>query len=196
MPHDVELVYKEGFDPAGKEWEARYKNEVIVRSRKHQGKDAMLHYERIFTDKVEWNDSYHSKWKPQRDDHIPIKGPHVCSRKGCRRRARLQRDHVVPLYLGGKDVEENLQWLCETCHRVKTVGDRIRQKLKHLPVESWRFKMWSYRLEALERLNPPGQDGYRTYWADAKTHYDVWYQRPPKKVDAGQQVLMVETIGE
>jgi hypothetical protein len=39
-------------------------------------------------------------------------------------------DHVVPLAKGGSTERDNLQALCESCHREKTRGD-------HLPVDTW-----------------------------------------------------------
>jgi 5-methylcytosine-specific restriction protein A len=29
-------------------------------------------------------------------------------------------DHATPLYLGGAESDENRQWLCRECHRVKS----------------------------------------------------------------------------
>ena len=34
--------------------------------------------------------------------------------------AATELDHVVPLWKGGPDVEDNLQRLCDDCHRVKS----------------------------------------------------------------------------
>lgn len=31
-----------------------------------------------------------------------------------------QVDHIVPLYQGGQESDENRQWLCEDCHRAKS----------------------------------------------------------------------------
>lgn len=64
----------------------------------------------------------------------------TCAGPGCARRIPCQGmayDHAVPLWAGGKDVPENLQALCETCHAAKTKreaferakADRIRAKL-------------------------------------------------------------------
>lgn len=35
----------------------------------------------------------------------------------------LEFDHVVPLALGGEDIESNLQPLCSRDHKLKTAGD-------------------------------------------------------------------------
>jgi 5-methylcytosine-specific restriction protein A len=34
-----------------------------------------------------------------------------------------QRDHVVPLWKGGPDVEGNVQGLCDGCHELKTSAE-------------------------------------------------------------------------
>lgn len=38
-------------------------------------------------------------------------------------------DHVIPLILGGKHRESNLQWLCRPCHAAKTTLD-VKLKAK------------------------------------------------------------------
>jgi 5-methylcytosine-specific restriction protein A len=45
-----------------------------------------------------------------------------CEEKG-RVSVATERDHIVPLYKGGKDVPENIQLLCSDCHRDKTAED-------------------------------------------------------------------------
>jgi 5-methylcytosine-specific restriction protein A len=37
------------------------------------------------------------------------------------------RDHIVPLWEGGLDVETNTQALCQTCHDAKTAGETKRR---------------------------------------------------------------------
>lgn len=32
-------------------------------------------------------------------------------------------DHILPLYKGGTDTEDNIQCLCEDCHTIKTARD-------------------------------------------------------------------------
>ena len=34
-----------------------------------------------------------------------------------------ERDHIVPLFKGGEDTEQNTQALCSTCHKAKTLDD-------------------------------------------------------------------------
>ena len=41
----------------------------------------------------------------------------------CGATENLELDHIKTYYEGGKTVEENLQWLCEDCHRKKTNGE-------------------------------------------------------------------------
>lgn len=38
-------------------------------------------------------------------------------------------DHVIPLILGGRHAESNLQWLCKPCHKGKTKLD-VKLKAK------------------------------------------------------------------
>lgn len=45
----------------------------------------------------------------------------------CRREARLsiasQVDHIIPLNQGGKDVDNNLEAICDECHKRKTLEE-------------------------------------------------------------------------
>lgn len=38
--------------------------------------------------------------------------------------AATQVDHIVPLFKGGEDVDENTQNLCDDCHKLKTAQDQ------------------------------------------------------------------------
>lgn len=38
----------------------------------------------------------------------------------------FELDHVIPLYIGGEDIESNCQILCSECHRNKTKSDLKR----------------------------------------------------------------------
>ena len=122
----------------------------------------------IFDDR--YRPALHDERKQQRDPKIPILGPKECKR--CNRTKDLERDHIKTLSHGGSDTTENLQWLCWICHKVKTTEDRIQYGLRD--EASWRYKMWMYRLEALRKLNPPGQEYYVSYWDDPKTHRERW----------------------
>ena len=31
-----------------------------------------------------------------------------------------EADHIIPLHLGGKDNDDNRQWLCKQCHKLKS----------------------------------------------------------------------------
>ncbi len=47
--------------------------------------------------------------------------------------SRGEADHVVPLWCGGSDTADNMQWLCRRCHLTKTVGETpIRAKTDRL----------------------------------------------------------------
>lgn len=35
----------------------------------------------------------------------------------------IEVDHIVPLYLGGTDTDDNRQGLCGNCHQTKTAAD-------------------------------------------------------------------------
>jgi 5-methylcytosine-specific restriction protein A len=40
-----------------------------------------------------------------------------------------ERDHIVPLWAGGLDVESNVQALCVDCHKIKTAAEsRVRYR--------------------------------------------------------------------
>lgn len=47
-----------------------------------------------------------------------------CSKAG-RISASTERDHIVPLAQGGRDVPENTQGLCAACHAVKSEQERL-----------------------------------------------------------------------
>ena len=46
-----------------------------------------------------------------------------------------QADHVQPLAEGGQDVPENLQRLCQPCHKAKTTGQARRRARRPLKLE-------------------------------------------------------------
>ena len=54
----------------------------------------------------------------------------MCKAKGIIR-AWTQLDHIVPLFQGGEDTDENRQGLCDDCHSEKT-----RVDLGQRPVET------------------------------------------------------------
>lgn len=75
----------------------------------------------------------------------------TCSRKIGGVGTRFELDHIMPLALGGRHREGNLQFLCSECHRAKTSGeitqirksDRVRAKSLGLkksprPIQGWR----------------------------------------------------------
>lgn len=41
----------------------------------------------------------------------------------CGSEEKLEVDHIVPLFKGGKNIDENLQTLCKKCHQEKSVGE-------------------------------------------------------------------------
>ena len=46
----------------------------------------------------------------------------ACEQKGKVSEAR-ELDHIIPLFKGGSDEDENLQGLCVECHREKSAAD-------------------------------------------------------------------------
>ncbi len=89
-------------------------------SKKHQYcRDALNNFETIFQD--DGMQMYHDS-NLKRDPSIPVPGPKECVR--CKRTENLERDHVVPLEIGGKDVSSNLQWLCRKCHDFKHAEEK------------------------------------------------------------------------
>jgi len=56
----------------------------------------------------------------------------------------LELDHIIPYCEGGRSTEDNLQWLCHSCHKKKTAAEQ----LKH----GWNLHSPSY-LKHLETVN-------------------------------------------
>ncbi len=44
-----------------------------------------------------------------------------------------QRDHIVSLGEGGRDVAENTQGLCDPCHEAKSLAEALRGRRRALP---------------------------------------------------------------
>ena len=60
---------------------------------------------------------------PARRKRVLERHDHVCARLDCEEREGLEIDHIIPLALGGKDEDENLEPLCRHHHRIKTIRD-------------------------------------------------------------------------
>ena len=52
----------------------------------------------------------------------------------CRACNELQIDHRVPLHKGGDDSEANLQILCGSCHKLKTLKERRDRAKADIPL--------------------------------------------------------------
>lgn len=59
-----------------------------------------------------------------------------CGRQG-RVTAATVPDHITALVNGGDDTEENLQALCDECHRVKTAKDLGHRVKPTIGVDGW-----------------------------------------------------------
>jgi 5-methylcytosine-specific restriction protein A len=59
-----------------------------------------------------------------------------CKAKGINRPA-TQRDHVIPLFKGGKDDASNEQGLCTVCHEQKSAEDLGFQIKPQIGVDGW-----------------------------------------------------------
>jgi 5-methylcytosine-specific restriction protein A len=64
-------------------------------------------------------------------EQIALRDKYTCQ-CGCRRVVTLQEgelDHRIPLCQGGKDTDDNLQWLAkEPCHAAKTARENNQQR--------------------------------------------------------------------
>jgi len=60
----------------------------------------------------------------------------LCKAKG-KTRAATTPDHIVPLALGGKDTDDNIQCLCKSCHEIKTADDLGYKNRPKIGVDGW-----------------------------------------------------------
>ena len=63
-----------------------------------------------------------------------------CASDTCKLDGKLEAydlDHIVPLWKGGEDTEENLQALCPACHRKKTDMERVERTSGDKPISQW-----------------------------------------------------------
>ena len=57
----------------------------------------------------------------------------VCARLGCTVSKDLEIDHVIPVWMGGKERIDNLEPLCGPHHAIKTARDaKLRAKVKRI----------------------------------------------------------------
>ena len=78
-----------------------------------------------------------------------------CQIKGITR-AATEVDHVMPLALGGYDIESNKQSLCAECHRAKTARDFGKRLKPRVGVDGWPVAPRPASNEAQERRFPSG----------------------------------------
>lgn len=60
---------------------------------------------------------------PARRRRILERFDNCCARLDCETAVHLEIDHIIPLELGGKDADENLEPLCRLHHLAKTARD-------------------------------------------------------------------------
>ena len=58
-------------------------------------------------------------------DALRIRDRFRCTTPGCTNWARLEMDHTTPYARGGETSYDNLDHLCDTCHKQKTRRDRL-----------------------------------------------------------------------
>ncbi len=70
---------------------------------------------------------YGYKWDKQRERILERDNGlcQVCLKRGVLTAAK-QVDHVVPKAEGGSDLDENLQSICDNCHKAKTASESRR----------------------------------------------------------------------
>jgi len=59
-----------------------------------------------------------------RDRHRRRTPPRNCAGCGIEG-VKLYQDHIINLAAGGDDTPANMQWLCGTCHHVKSERERL-----------------------------------------------------------------------
>jgi len=60
-----------------------------------------------------------------------------CGSDACKLAGKLEAydlDHIIPLWKGGKDDDDNVQALCPACHRKKTDMERVERAMLAEPV--------------------------------------------------------------
>lgn len=60
---------------------------------------------------------------PARRERVLAAHGHQCARIGCQVTDGLELDHILPLELGGEDVDLNIEPLCARHHKAKTASD-------------------------------------------------------------------------
>ncbi len=56
------------------------------------------------------------------NDRIALRDLYTCRMCGVET-MEYEIDHIIPLHLGGKEIDDNRQLLCIPCHKVKTEGE-------------------------------------------------------------------------
>lgn len=73
---------------------------------------------------------------PARRAKVLAKSDGHCSYPECRSTDRLEIDHIIALFLGGKETDANLTALCYDHHKQKTARDaRLSAKVRRLKIK-------------------------------------------------------------
>ncbi|OPY88823.1 MAG: HNH endonuclease [Smithella sp. PtaU1.Bin162] len=59
-------------------------------------------------------------------ERILLRDDYTCKHCG-RVSVDLEIDHIIPLYLGGKEDDNNRQALCNECHAIKSAGGKTER---------------------------------------------------------------------
>jgi 5-methylcytosine-specific restriction protein A len=68
---------------------------------------------------------YGGGWRKLRE-RFAMSHPAICSNPACGaalESSKMHLDHKTPRSRGGTDDDDNLQWLCESCHSAKTATE-------------------------------------------------------------------------
>lgn len=95
---------------------------------------------------------------PARRRRIIARSNGHCSYPECESADRLEIDHIVALFLGGKETDDNLAALCYDHHKQKTSRDaRLAAKVR-------RLKIKQLPKEQQPKAQPIRSAGFRNRW--------------------------------
>ena len=74
--------------------------------------------------------SFKRRYDASITNHFKRTVPMECAACGLTGDATFEVDHIHPIRKGGKHSQNNLQWLCQKCHRVKTNAELRERRLE------------------------------------------------------------------